>query len=126
MRNTLKNLALTSALLMTTQAFATDLVCDVYLKPGAGGNTLGNGTAHCDGFDFSFSNSTTGRFYLKNISKPIQQVIWQGGASSCSGGTQCTVTLPAYSPKTATAIVLYDDGTYETTNLSRMYYESGF
>lgn len=114
---------LSSLMAIASPAFATDLACEIY--PKAGGFASGNGTANCDAIDFSFGNSTSGRFYLKNISKPINQVIWQGGAS-CSGGASCGVTVRAYSTKSATALILYKDGTYETTNSASMYYETGF
>ena len=64
--------------LYTTSALAADIACDVY--PKRGGNSHGNGTASCSAFDFSFGNSTSGKFYIKNISKPIKEVIWKGAA----------------------------------------------
>lgn len=122
MKTILRILLLSGAALTTNSVFATDLVCDVYPKGSSGHSS--NGTSHCDAFDYSFGNSTTGKFYLKNISKPINQVIWQGDAS-CSGGTSCNMTVRAYRQYSATALVLYKDGTYETTNIANMSYETG-
>ncbi|KPH60165.1 hypothetical protein AMS58_18210 [Pseudoalteromonas porphyrae] len=122
MKTILRILLLSGAALTTNSVFATDLVCDVYPKGSNGYSS--NGTARCDAFDFSFGNSTTGKFYLQNISKPINQVIWQGDAS-CSGGTSCTVNVRAYRSTSASALILYKDGTYETTNIARMSYETG-
>lgn len=122
MKTILRILLLSGAALTTNSVFATDLVCDVYPKGGSGHSF--NGGAYCDALDFSFGNSTTGKFYLQNISKPISQVIWQGDAS-CSGGTACTVNVRAYSTTSASALVLYKDGTYETTNIAHMSYETG-
>jgi hypothetical protein len=122
MKNILRTLLLTGAALATNSVFATDLVCDVYPKGGAGNGS--NGTSHCFAIDFSFGNSTSGKFYLENISKPINQVIWQGDAS-CSGGTSCSITVRAYSRESASALILYKDGTYETTNTAYMEYETG-
>lgn len=123
MRNVLIIAMFGALMMMVNPAFATNMVCDVY--PKAGGGTHGNGTSSCDAIDFSFGNSTSGKFYLQNISKPINQVIWQGDAN-CSGGTSCSVTVRAYSTMSASAVILYKDGTYETTNSARMYYETGF
>ena len=123
MKLKLAAMALLGAALHTGSASATDLACDIYIK--GNGNQFGNGTANCIGFDFSFGNSTSGRYYLKNISKPISQVIWNGHAS-CNGGTSCSVTVRAYTgSQSATATVLYQDGTYEVTNSARMEYETG-
>jgi hypothetical protein len=83
-----------------------------------------NGRSNCFTIDFSFGNQTTGKYYLQNISKPINKVIWQGDAS-CTGGTSCNMTVRAYRSYSASALILYKDGTYETTNTSRMSYETG-
>lgn len=124
MKKSLKTCALLGYILFSGASFATDLVCDVYAK-SAGGQSS-NGLAFCDAIDYSYGNSTSGRFYLINITKPIYQVIWNGHASSCQGGTSCSVKVKAYKPgQKATATILYKDGTYETTNTSRMYYETG-
>lgn len=110
-------------LLIASSAFSATLVCDVFPK---GRFTSGNnGVANCWGFDTSFGNSTTGRFYIKGITKPVSRVIWDGDAS-CNGGTSCNVTVRAYSFPRATATILYADGTHETTNTSTMEYETGF
>ena len=123
MKKTLKVIALLGATLFAGSSLAADLVCDVY--PKGNGNSFGNGTASCDALDFSFGNSTSGKYYLKNITKPVQRVIWSGHAG-CSGGTSCSVTVRAYSwNQKASATVLYKDGTYEITNTARMSYETG-
>ncbi len=123
MNKTLKALALVGTTLFAGSSLATELVCDVY--PKSGGNSIGNGTQDCEGFDFSFGNSTNGKYYLKNISKPISSVIWSGKAK-CSGGTSCNVTVRAYNPGySAGATVLYQDGTYEILNTAHMFYETG-
>jgi hypothetical protein len=122
MNKMLKALALVGTTLFAGSTLATELVCDVY--PKGNGNSWGNGTSSCDALDFSFGNSTSGKYYLKNISKPISNVIWSGKAS-CNGGTSCGVTVRAYSSNTAGATVLYQDGTYEIMNTARMSYETG-
>lgn len=123
MKATFKAFALIGATLFTGSTLATELVCDV--NPRGNGQTMGNGTSSCEAFDFSFGNSTSGRYYLKNISKPINKVIWHGSAG-CSGGTSCGVTVRAYSgSQQAHATVLYKDGTYEVTNTAHMFYETG-
>lgn len=120
----LKASALLSGLLLSQHAMSANLVC--YLNVKAGGNVFGNGTSNCSGLDFSFGNSTSGRFTIQNITKNVDTVIWQGDAS-CSGGTQCYVTVRAYSGNTtAKATILYDDGTWETTNSASMNYETGY
>lgn len=124
MKNLLKVTALMSAMLLPQSAMSANLTCHLYVK--SGGNVFGNGTANCSGLDFSFGNSTSGRFTIENISKDISNVIWQGDAN-CSGGTQCSVTVRAYSGNTsANATILYDDGTWETTNTASMDYETGY
>ena len=122
MNKTLKALAIIGTTLFAGSALATELVCDVY--PKGNGSSWGNGTSRCDALDFSFGNSTSGKYYLKNISKPINSVIWSGHAT-CNGGTSCGVTVRAYSSNSAGATVLYQDGTYEIMNTARMSYETG-
>ncbi len=122
MKKALKALAIVSTTLFAGSALAADLVCDV--NPRGGGHSFGNGTASCNALDFSFGNSTSGKFYLKNVSKPISKVIWSGKAR-CSGGTSCGVTVRAYSSNSASATILYKDGTYEVTNTAHMGYETG-
>lgn len=120
---TLKTLALVAGTLFTGSAFSAQMVCDIY--PKSGGHSWGNGTANCSAIDFSFGNSTSGRFYIKNITKQVEEVRWSGIAS-CSGGTSCGVTIRAYSPNnTASALILYKDGTWERTNTAQADYETG-
>ncbi|MEJ6476222.1 hypothetical protein [Pseudoalteromonas piscicida] len=109
------------ALLGAGSVSATELHCDIQVKRG--GNVIGNEQT-CFGMDFSFGNSTSGKFYLANITKPINKVIWNGDAN-CSGGVECALTVYAYQTHTATATILYKDGTYEETNVSRISYETG-
>lgn len=123
MKLKLAALTLLTSALYSGSALSADLACDVYAK--GNGQQLGNGGAHCVAFDFSFGNSTSGRYYLKNVTKPIRQVIWNGHAS-CNGGTSCAVTVRAYArAQSATATILYQDGTYEVTNKASMEYETG-
>ncbi|TMP39665.1 hypothetical protein [Pseudoalteromonas rubra] len=120
---TLKTLALVAGTLFAGSAFSAQMVCDIY--PKSGGHSWGNGTASCSALDFSFGNSTSGRFYIKNITKPVEEVRWSGIAN-CSGGTSCGATIRAYSPNnTASALILYKDGTWERTNTARADYETG-
>ncbi|ODB41997.1 hypothetical protein BB427_10815 [Pseudoalteromonas sp. BMB] len=102
---------------------AADLKCSLNVK--SGGNVWGNNTSYCSGIDFSFDNSTSGKFYIANATKAISKVIWNGDAS-CSGGTTCNMTIRAYRQYNATATILYTDGTYETTNSAHIDYETGF
>jgi len=122
MKRTLKALTLIGATLFAGSTFAAKLVCDVY--PKSGGQSFGNGTPHCNAIDFSFGNTTGGKYYLTGVNKPIKQVIW-GGSANCSGGTQCSVTVRAYSNNNATALILYKDFTYESLSAS-MSYETGY
>jgi hypothetical protein len=122
MNNTLKTLVLISTVFFAQSTLAADLTCNLNVKNG--GNVMGNGTAHCFGMDFSFGNSTSGSYAIKNITKPISSVLWSGNAK-CSGGTSCGVTVRAYSVNQASATILYKDGTWETTNTARMEYETG-
>lgn len=119
MKNIIKTSSLFFSLLLAESAFSADLVCDVYSR----GDT-NNGIKNCSAFDFTFGSRTGGKFYLKNISKPILRVIWEGDAK-CDGGTECRVTVNAYSATSASAIILYKDGTFESTNTSEMSYETG-
>ncbi|MFC3031714.1 hypothetical protein ACFOEE_04175 [Pseudoalteromonas fenneropenaei] len=109
-----------SALSFSSQA--AQLKCNLTVK--SGGNVWQNGTSYCSGIDFSFSNSTTGKFYIEGASKPISRILWNGDAN-CTGGTSCNMTIRAYRDYTATATILYQDGTYETTNSATMNYETG-
>ncbi|MCO7189044.1 hypothetical protein CWB99_13630 [Pseudoalteromonas rubra] len=121
MKTTLKAFALIAGTFFAGSAFSAEMVCDVY--PKSNGSSWGNGTANCMGFDFSFGRSTSGRFYLKNVSKPIQEVHWSG--ANCSGGTSCSVTIRAYTTNSASALILYKDGTWERTNTANAEYETG-
>jgi len=123
MKKTLKALALVGTTFFAGSALATQVVCDVYAK--GSGNSWGNGTANCSALDFTFGNSTSGKFYLKNISKPVKKVLWDSN-TNCSGtATSCSVRVRAYGSQWATATVLYQDGTYEELNTARMFYETG-
>ncbi|MCF6436669.1 MULTISPECIES: hypothetical protein [Pseudoalteromonas] len=122
MKTTLKAFTLVAGSLFAGSALATTLVCDVY--PKSGGNSFGNGTKNCGAFDYSFGNSTSGKFYLINISKPIQEVRWEGRAT-CSGGTSCNATIRAYTQNKASALILYKDGTWEQANTASAWYETG-
>ncbi|MDK1287967.1 hypothetical protein [Pseudoalteromonas umbrosa] len=123
MKTTLKALTLVAGTFFAGSAFSAELVCDVY--PKGNGNSWGNGTQNCFGIDFSFGTSTSGRFYLKNVSKPIQEIQWNG-AARCSGtSTSCRVTVRAYSATSASALILYKDGTWEKTNTATASYETG-
>ncbi|KZN60209.1 hypothetical protein N473_24835 [Pseudoalteromonas luteoviolacea CPMOR-1] len=123
MKTTLKALTLIAGTFFAGSAFSAQLVCDVYAK--GNGNSWGNGTKNCMAFDYSFGSSTTGRFYLKDVTKPIKEVQWSGVAR-CSGGTSCNVTIRAYSgSNNASAIILYKDGTWEQTNTANASYETG-
>ncbi|KZN31653.1 hypothetical protein [Pseudoalteromonas luteoviolacea] len=125
MKTTVKALTLIAGTLFVGQAFSAELVCAVYAK--SGGNSWGNGTKNCMAFDYSFGNSTNGRFYLKNVTKDIKEVRWNGDARCASStSTSCNATIRAYSSNTATATILYKDGTWETTNTARANYETGY
>lgn len=122
MKTTLIASALVLLGTLSIDSQAADLRCSLNVK--SGGNVWGNGSNHCSGLDFSFGNSTSGKFYIANASKPISKVIWNGDAS-CSGGTTCYMTIRAYRQYNATATILYTDGTYETTNSAHIDYETG-
>ncbi|MDK2596582.1 hypothetical protein [Pseudoalteromonas obscura] len=123
MKTTLKALTLIAGTFFAGSAFSAQVVCDVYAK--GSGHSWGNGTQNCMALDFSFGNSTSGRFYLKDVTKDIEEVRWDGIAR-CSGGTSCNVTVRAYSGgNTASALILYKDGTWERTNTARASYETG-
>ncbi|MCF2860310.1 hypothetical protein L1286_22780 [Pseudoalteromonas sp. SMS1] len=124
MKTTLKALTLIAGTLFAGQAFSAELVCDVYAKNS--GNSWGNGTKNCMAFDYSFGSSTNGRFYLKNVTKEIQEVRWNGSARcGTSSKTSCNASIRAYASNSATATILYKDGTWETTNTARASYETG-
>ncbi|KZN44398.1 hypothetical protein [Pseudoalteromonas luteoviolacea] len=124
MKTTIKALTLIASTVFAGQAFSAELVCAVYAK--SGGSSWGNGTANCEAFDYSFGNSTGGRFYLKNVTKPVQEVRWSGSARcGTTTSTSCNATIRAYGANSATATILYKDGTWESTNAATAYYETG-
>ncbi|MDK1285747.1 hypothetical protein [Pseudoalteromonas umbrosa] len=125
MKTTMKAFTLLAGTFFASSALSAELVCDVYPKGNTTNHTWGNGTSHCDGIDMSFGNSTSGRFYLKNVTKPIKEVQWSGSAR-CSGGTSCNVTIRAYAGASASALILYKDGTWERTNTAYATYETGY
>lgn len=120
MKKTIKVFSLVAVTLFAGSAFSAQVVCDVYIKPN--GSTWGNGTASCSGVDFSIGNTTDGHFYLIDVAKPIQEVRWNSDAN-CSGGTSCRVTIRAYTLNSASALILYKDGTWERTNTAHASYE---
>ncbi|RZM74799.1 hypothetical protein [Pseudoalteromonas rubra] len=122
MKTTIKAFALVAGTLFAGSAFSAQVVCDVY--PKSNGHSWGNGTPNCAGFDFSFGSSTNGRFYLKDVTKEIKEVRWEGKAN-CSGGTSCNTTIRAYTSNTATALILYKDGTWERPKAASAFYETG-
>ncbi|MCF2909557.1 hypothetical protein L1285_14625 [Pseudoalteromonas sp. DL2-H2.2] len=123
MKTIIKACALIATTVFAGSAFSAQLVCEVYPK-GSNAHTWGDGTPNCGGFDFSFGRSTSGRYFLTNIAKPIQEVQWNGDAN-CPGGTSCNATIRAYTTNSASALILYKDGTWEQTNTARANYETG-
>lgn len=117
-----KVLALVAGTLFAGSAFSTQLVCEVL--PNGNGSSYGDGTSYCSAADVSSGFSVSVRFYLINVTKPIQGVRWSG-AARCSGGESCTTTIRAYAPLSASALVLYKDGTWERTNTATAVYETG-
>ncbi|MEC4088761.1 hypothetical protein CWC22_020880 [Pseudoalteromonas rubra] len=122
MKTTIKAFALVAGTLFAGSAFSAQVVCDVY--PKSNGSSWGNGTANCSGFDYSFGRTTNGRYYLKDVTKSIQEVRWEGDAR-CTGGTSCNATIRAYTSNKASALILYKDGTWERTNTASAFYETG-
>ncbi|WP_440056268.1 hypothetical protein ACSLBF_19355 (plasmid) [Pseudoalteromonas sp. T1lg65] len=115
---------LIAAAMITLGAFsfsseAAQMKCDVWTKNG---NTWG--TTNCFGMDFSFGRSTTAKFYITGVTKPVDSIVWTTN-SSCSSGTSCTFTASAYRTYYAEAKILYSDGTWEKTNRSTLSYETG-
>jgi hypothetical protein len=104
---------------MAAPAFSANLECHIYVR--AGGHAIGNGTSNCFGQDFSFGNSTSGKYTITNISKSIDRVNWIKG---CSSGLECSVTVRAYSTNRAEAYIHYDDGSIEFVD-AQMQYETG-
>ncbi|KZN61408.1 hypothetical protein [Pseudoalteromonas luteoviolacea] len=124
MKTTIKALTLIASTVFAGQALSAELVCAVYAK--SGGSSWGNGTANCEAFDYSFGSATGGRFYLKNVTKTVKEVRWNGSARcSTTASTSCNATIRAYATNQATATILYTDGTWESTNVARAYYETG-
>ncbi len=67
----------------------------------------------------------TAVFRVTGTDKPISSVMWGDKASSCgSSGTSCSFQIPGYSSHRATATILYQDGTWETT-YARASFEDG-
>ncbi|MBQ4810036.1 hypothetical protein A7985_06130 [Pseudoalteromonas luteoviolacea] len=124
MKTTIKALTLIASTVFAGQAFSAELVCAVYAK--SGGSSWGNGTANCEAFDYSFGNSTGGRFYLKGVTKQIKEVRWSGAARcGTTTSSSCSATIRAYGTNSASATILYTDGTWEQTNTARASYETG-
>ena len=120
MRKLLKTLALAGSFIFSHQVFAATMCCDINTYPGD--IEFGSGTSFCMGQANSFDHSTaTGTFYLKDISKPYNNIIWNG-QPNCSG-TSCRVSMSFYMTYSASATILYTDGTWETTNAASMRYE---
>ncbi|KZN46481.1 hypothetical protein [Pseudoalteromonas luteoviolacea] len=117
--STILALALTTGF-FANSAFSAELVCRVNSLNGQSHNS---GTSNCWAMDFSFRNSSSGVFYLKDVTKPIERVQWNNNRS-CSG-TQCAVTVRSFQYKSMTAHIFYKDGTSELTNRAVMLYENG-
>ncbi|WP_281557384.1 hypothetical protein [Thalassomonas sp. RHCl1] len=96
----------------TSQAYAAAMECYVD-TPAYDHYTTGSCFAMVWG-----ENKATAVFRIKDAaSKPISSVIWDGAAKSCgTGGTGCAVSIYAFRQYTATATVLYQDGTWGTAS----------
>lgn len=122
MNKTLKALTLIVGTVFAGSAFSAQLVCEVH--PKSNGHSWGDGSTHCGAFDFSYGTSTSGEFSLTGVAKPVKEVFWSGDAN-CSGGTSCRATIRAYSQNSASALILYKDGSWERTNTAHATYETG-
>ncbi|TMP30849.1 hypothetical protein CWB99_05825 [Pseudoalteromonas rubra] len=116
----LKALAIVAGTLFTGSAFAANLTCSVYVANG--GFTSGNGTSSCSGVDFTNNNSARALFSIGNVSKSIKEIRWSG--ISCTGGIACNTRVRAFSSASASALILYKDGTWEKTNTATASYEN--
>ncbi|WNZ56512.1 hypothetical protein ACJJI5_00970 [Microbulbifer sp. EKSA008] len=119
----IKKLLLASLLLVgasiSLPALSANLVCQLNVK--SGGQVFGNGTSSCTGIDFSFGNSTSGKWTITNITKSIDRINWIKG---CSSGLSCSVTVRAYSTNQGQAYIHYVDGSIEYVSAD-MWYETG-
>ena len=96
--------------LATSQAFATTMECVV--DPPA--------------YDYFNPNHSSDVIYGANKakvvfrivdSKPVRSVIWKDAAQSCgTSGTSCSFSIYPFREYTATATVLYQDGTWDTAS----------
>lgn len=63
------------------------------------------------------ARSTTAVFRVTGTSGQISQVLWGGDASGkCGTGTMCSFSIRAFRQYTATATILYSDGTWENAS----------
>ncbi|WP_299584862.1 hypothetical protein [uncultured Microbulbifer sp.] len=111
--------SLITASSLAVPAFSAGLVCQLNVKPG--GQVMGNGTSSCNGIDFSFGNSTSGRWTITNITKSIDRINWVKG---CNSGLSCGVTVRAYALNQGQAYIHYVDGSIEYVQ-AEMWYETG-
>lgn len=104
--------------LVPDSAFAAKLICNVY--PIGKGTELNN-VHNCFARDYTKSKATSGVFYLTNITKPVEEIVWQKGAK-CLGGNSCSVTVEPHNKLYGQAVILYKDGSYEKTNEANISY----
>ncbi|WP_281557383.1 hypothetical protein [Thalassomonas sp. RHCl1] len=99
---------LVASCLATSQAYATAMEC--YVDTPAYDHFT---TGHCSALIWG-ANKATAVFRIKDAdSKPISSVIWGNAAASCgTGGAYCTIDIYAFRSYTATATVLYQDGSW--------------
>lgn len=113
--------------LLTTQASAASMSCDVSLNGPGGGAYQSAG--FCEGLDFSFARSTTVTFDIDPGSASVIDVIWIQGCTAPNGSMSCTTNLAGYFPKTARAILILPPDEVSGNFLevsATAYYESGY
>ena len=63
------------------------------------------------------TNKATAVFRVTDTNKPISSVVWGESATSCgTSGPLCSFTIGRIRQHTATATILYQDGTWDTAS----------
>ena len=82
---------------------------------------------NCPNIEFTFDNRpNTAVWQIINITKTIQEVIWQEATAGCSSSaTTCSMSITPFQLHTGRAVILYTDGTFETVSAVASF-ETGF
>ncbi len=108
--------------LVAFNSHASSMSCTMFTQGGSVAQYSGG----CFGFDYSFGRGTTATYSINAEGETILNTIWIEGCSAPNGAMSCQTYLPAYSSKTARAILILPPGDRFKEVSATAQYETGF